>query len=246
MNMTTITFPETAKSVGDRIKFLRDEKGLTREQLATKLGVSHRTLGHYEQGTTSPTIATLYRIASQLQVAPKALVFGSGNDTMIDEKNTHQLDEHGKAAVAAIAKLTVMRIEGFKPENRAEVEEEIKTFVKAQKYLDIPELIYLAVGRDVIYQDILDKLDDKDQEPAFINRIFDKTIIGKELDLLTHGEIVAIAEVAEIYMAYPGYEWSDFDVPTIAEFIREEVYEHCLSGEGKIHALVDQISSGKQ
>lgn len=242
MTINTITFPETAQSVGERIKYLRSEKGLSREQLAAKIGVSHRTIAHYEQGTTSPTIAMLYKIANWLQVAPQIIAFGSGKDTSGDGKSVHQLDENGKLAVEALARLTVMRIQGFSKENQSESLSHIGAFTDVRDNLDIPDFISLAVGRDVKYLDILEEENEGDQVKIFTRRLFDKAIIGTELDLMAHDQIVDLAESLDIQVPHFPFclDWSSYDVPSIAETIRDEVYQHRLGGGELVAVSPDQ------
>lgn len=59
--------------VGLRIAEARHARGLTQEQLATKLGVTTRYVAHLEAGANI-TIVTLALVASALGIEPKALL----------------------------------------------------------------------------------------------------------------------------------------------------------------------------
>lgn len=61
-------------ALGDRLRGLRDARGWTREQLAERTGLSHRTLVYIEQGKVSPTVRTLLLVAEALDVRPGTLV----------------------------------------------------------------------------------------------------------------------------------------------------------------------------
>lgn len=51
---------------GSRLKKLREEKGLTQQQLAEKVNLSQQTIGHYEVGRAKPDLDTLQLLASKL------------------------------------------------------------------------------------------------------------------------------------------------------------------------------------
>jgi len=54
--------------IGERIKSIRQNKKMSREDLATKLGVSKFTIAKYEQGQRWPNIKILKEIATALEV----------------------------------------------------------------------------------------------------------------------------------------------------------------------------------
>jgi transcriptional regulator with XRE-family HTH domain len=53
----------------DRLMQLRKEKKLSREDLATKLGVSYSTIAKYESGTREPDLKTLEKISNIFDVS---------------------------------------------------------------------------------------------------------------------------------------------------------------------------------
>lgn len=55
-------------NIGENIKNIRKEKGLTQAELGEKLSVSQQMIGQYENGKNSPQMDTLKKIAMALEV----------------------------------------------------------------------------------------------------------------------------------------------------------------------------------
>jgi transcriptional regulator with XRE-family HTH domain len=62
------------KLIGRNVKRIRQEKGLTQEQLAELSGFSQQYLSGLEQGRRNPTIVSLYELATALGVSHMELV----------------------------------------------------------------------------------------------------------------------------------------------------------------------------
>ena len=62
------------KLVGRNVKRIRQEKGLTQEQLADLSGFSQQYISGLEQGRRNPTIVSIYELASALGVSHMDLV----------------------------------------------------------------------------------------------------------------------------------------------------------------------------
>jgi transcriptional regulator with XRE-family HTH domain len=62
------------KLVGRNIKRIRQEKGLTQEQLAEISRFSQQYISGLEQGRRNPTIVSLYELATALGVSHMELV----------------------------------------------------------------------------------------------------------------------------------------------------------------------------
>lgn len=73
-------------TVGERIKKIRLEKGMTQQDLAKRTGINDANIRKYEGGRQNPKLETLERIAAALEVDPYYLVFGDekiqSNDTI--------------------------------------------------------------------------------------------------------------------------------------------------------------------
>ena len=62
------------KLVGRNVKRVRQEKGLTQEQLAELSGFSQQYISGHEQGQRNPTIVSLYELAMALDTSHMELV----------------------------------------------------------------------------------------------------------------------------------------------------------------------------
>lgn len=56
-------------SCGEQITYLREQKGLTQEELASKLGISRSALSHYEKNRREPEFQVLSDIADLFEVS---------------------------------------------------------------------------------------------------------------------------------------------------------------------------------
>lgn len=61
------------KSIGKRIKFLRENKKLTQEKLAEKTGLSLDYIGKIEVNINKPGLRSLMKIANALEIHIKEL-----------------------------------------------------------------------------------------------------------------------------------------------------------------------------
>jgi transcriptional regulator with XRE-family HTH domain len=62
------------KLVGQNLKRIRQEKGLTQEQLTDLSGFSQQYISGLEQGRRNPTVVTLYELATALGISHVELV----------------------------------------------------------------------------------------------------------------------------------------------------------------------------
>ena len=61
-------------TLGGRIKYLLDSKGLTQRELAKECGLTEATIGRYVANSRTPNATNLCSIASALKVTPNRLV----------------------------------------------------------------------------------------------------------------------------------------------------------------------------
>jgi transcriptional regulator with XRE-family HTH domain len=66
--------------VGRNVKRIRQEKGLTQEQLAELSGFSQQYISGLEQGRRNPTVVSLYELATALGVGHMELVSPDGEE----------------------------------------------------------------------------------------------------------------------------------------------------------------------
>ena len=94
-----------AKELGLRIRQLRNEKHMSQEELAFKAGISPAHLGQIERAVKNPTIDTIGKISSALDLpvtelfssdriasAPLNLTIGKINAQLIDMSEEEQKD----------------------------------------------------------------------------------------------------------------------------------------------------------
>jgi transcriptional regulator with XRE-family HTH domain len=60
--------------IGERIKAIRESKGITQQDLAAACNFEKANLSRIEAGRTNPTISTLYKISQGLGVTISELV----------------------------------------------------------------------------------------------------------------------------------------------------------------------------
>ena len=71
---------------GSISKKLRNEKGLTQEQLAEKFGVARRTVSRWEVGSNLPDIDILIEMSDFYEVEIKELLNGERKNEQMDSK----------------------------------------------------------------------------------------------------------------------------------------------------------------
>jgi|SRR5690606_13148697 transcriptional regulator with XRE-family HTH domain len=64
------------KEIGNRLRQLRKEKGLTLSEASEKAGLAKSTYGGFESGFRAPSINSLRKLAKSLNVSSDFLLFG--------------------------------------------------------------------------------------------------------------------------------------------------------------------------
>lgn len=62
------------KSLGEKVKFNREQRKLYQVELADIVGVSTGYIGSIEQGVRTPSLKLLKKVAKALKVSPKDLL----------------------------------------------------------------------------------------------------------------------------------------------------------------------------
>src|SRR5438046_10339012 len=83
--------------VGDNLRKLRAQRGLSLEKLAQKSGVSRAMLGQVELGQSAPTINVLWKIARALDVTFATLIQAreAGGPTVLKKSQAKVLTSQG-------------------------------------------------------------------------------------------------------------------------------------------------------
>ena len=61
---------------GNRLKHIREEKGLKCEDIASKIGTSAAIIGRYERGEANPSAEVVKQFSEALEVSADQLLFG--------------------------------------------------------------------------------------------------------------------------------------------------------------------------
>lgn len=100
-------------NIGNTIRTLRLQRGITQEALADRLGVTPSAVGNYERGVSFPKEDVLFRLFGALGCTPNEL-FGAER-LLSDEEHAHlikyrALDAHGKELVDACVEIELGRL----------------------------------------------------------------------------------------------------------------------------------------
>jgi len=76
---------------GNRLKIVRDEKGLKRDVIAERIGTSAAIIGRYERGERTPSVDIAKRIAEALEVSLDYLT-GDTSVLVKDKKMIYRLE----------------------------------------------------------------------------------------------------------------------------------------------------------
>jgi putative transcriptional regulator len=61
--------PRDETPVFNCLEYVRTDRGLSRQQLATAVGVHYQTIGYLERGEYSPSLSLALRLAAVLEIA---------------------------------------------------------------------------------------------------------------------------------------------------------------------------------
>lgn len=75
------------QNIGEKIRILRFQKGLSQEQLALHVGINTSYLGQVERGEKNPTIKTLEKIANGLDCTLENLIVTNVHSGTPTDKN---------------------------------------------------------------------------------------------------------------------------------------------------------------
>jgi DNA-binding XRE family transcriptional regulator len=65
--------PDSQRPVYNRLAVLRAERGLSRKQLADKLGINYQTIGYIERGDYNPSLELALSIAELFRLPVEAI-----------------------------------------------------------------------------------------------------------------------------------------------------------------------------
>jgi len=74
-------------AMGQRLRILRKERGVTQQQLGDGIGMTFQQVQKYERGTNRIAVSTLFKIARVLQVSPIELIDGLDHGQVAPEES---------------------------------------------------------------------------------------------------------------------------------------------------------------
>lgn len=92
--------------IGEAIKIIRVFNGLTQQELALKLDISHSYLSQIESGKRTPTLDTISSVSSEFRIPVSSLMFFSeqlGSDQTESDRERRQL--FGKRLIEFLSKI---------------------------------------------------------------------------------------------------------------------------------------------
>lgn len=101
-------------AIGDEIRRLRLERGLTQKQLAEKIGVTPAAVGNYECGVSFPKEEKLMALFAALECTPNELLAGdsidpSARDVVSHTRDYERLDKEGRSRVDSVTERELER-----------------------------------------------------------------------------------------------------------------------------------------
>jgi transcriptional regulator with XRE-family HTH domain len=96
-------FDDPSLLVAERLKAVRNDRGLTLRDLANASGLSINTISLIERGKTSPTVATLHKLATALGVTIADFVQGeAGRDAIFLKREQRQRARSVKVLIESL------------------------------------------------------------------------------------------------------------------------------------------------
>lgn len=141
---------DIAQSISKHLRKVRKEKGLSLDKAAAVTGVSKAMLGQIERGESSPTIATLWKIATGLECSFSSFLSDS-DSAVISQSNRVQ------EAFANDTNMTVKTLFPFNPQTGFEMFELSLSAHHEQHstahQIGVTEHIYVTKGTLSVLQD---------------------------------------------------------------------------------------------
>jgi transcriptional regulator with XRE-family HTH domain len=102
-----------AGNLASNLRFLRQRRGLTQNQLARLCGVPRSTIAQVETGSANPTLAVLARLALALQLGIEELLSAPHPGVQLFPKGSLPASERGRGGLARVQKLLPDPIPGM-------------------------------------------------------------------------------------------------------------------------------------
>lgn len=84
-----------SRKLYNRIAVLRQERGMSRKQLAEKIGVNVQTIGYLEREEYNPSLDLAFRISECFEL-PIKMIFSPGPMTLLSEELLQRKHKEGE------------------------------------------------------------------------------------------------------------------------------------------------------
>lgn len=121
-------------NIGNRIAFLREQRGLTQEELSTSLGISRAALSHYEKNRREPDTETLSKVADLFHVSLDYLAGRTSQPTTTLDPDVRQFADELELSNNELLEKFSLTIDGRKL-TPAEARRFI-AFIRAERNMD--------------------------------------------------------------------------------------------------------------
>jgi transcriptional regulator with XRE-family HTH domain len=121
-------------NIGSRLAFLRDQRGLTQEELASSLGISRAALSHYEKNRREPDTETLGKVADLFQVSIDYLVGRTSQSNITLDPEVRQFSDELELADDQLLENFALTVDGRKL--TAEEARRFIAFVRAERNMN--------------------------------------------------------------------------------------------------------------
>ncbi|WP_438447715.1 helix-turn-helix domain-containing protein [Gorillibacterium sp. sgz5001074] len=99
---------------GDKIAALREKRGLTQEDLASKIGISRASLSHYEKSRRDPDYTILTKLADYFKVSIDYLLGRTEDPSNISDLGVREFTEHMELSDEQILDKFAFTVDGRK------------------------------------------------------------------------------------------------------------------------------------
>lgn len=79
-------------TIGNRLKIIRENKGISQMQVYKDIGIHNKTLSGYERGVSEPDLQTLFLLATYYKVSTDYLL---GITDVKNPSTTYKMPNHG-------------------------------------------------------------------------------------------------------------------------------------------------------
>lgn len=128
--------------IGERIRALRLDAGMTQEELAQRIGLKKQNISRYENSRVEPNIRTAKRIAEALGVSLEEMAVGV---TVSETPISSDLEQYSSAAILTEDEQELLaKYQQLTELNKGRVLQQIDTLIESQKQGDAKSINFVG------------------------------------------------------------------------------------------------------